>query len=335
MLKVIKGLFLLSILFVSMTKVEATEPSFSVEPIKSNIQINNQHTYFDLAAKVNQKEILSVRVHNHLKRTLTVVGEVNRATTSENGLVEYGVNDTYNENIDDDLQFNLKELVRPLKSEINIPAGETGIYKFELLMPKEEVIGILAGGINFKEKKSSVQTPKDKLVGVNSEITYKVGVVINGNTDIIKKDLQVLRAFSNTVDQVTSIGVTLKNNNPEFINELSIDTKIIEDNTQKVIYSDKNENLQMAPNSHLNYVVFMTNAVLPSGTYTVEVTVTSGERIWKEIKQLVIGNPENIKDALFEKYDRGKFLGELLGVIFLIGMCVLVMIVFVKINKSN
>lgn len=99
----------------------------------------------------------------------------------------------------------------------------------------------------------------------------------------------------------------------------------------------------MAPNSHLNYVVFMTNTVLSSGTYTVEVTVSSGERIWKEIKQLVIdtpekkalGNPENIKDALFEKYDRGKSLGKLLGVIFLIGMCVLVMIVFVKINKSK
>ncbi|WP_010053530.1 DUF916 and DUF3324 domain-containing protein [Carnobacterium maltaromaticum] len=260
------------------TKVNASELNFSVEPIIPANQRDQKKTYFDLKMEAGASQTIEINLRNDTKNDVIIQPRVNSALTNIKGVVEYG---ELPEKQDSTLIHNLNDIVTVV-DEVIVPAESHVRLPLTIDMPKEEFDGILAGGITLQEKQTDTDTNKkgEQGLSIQNRYAYVVALVLNENDNEIVPELELNEIAAAQVNARNVINANLQNITAMYVNQLSVNAKITRQGQNEVLYKSTSEGMQMAPNSNFNYPISLDGAKLEAGKYTLEMTAESKGKTW-------------------------------------------------------
>lgn len=322
------------LVFISQISVEASELKFSVEPLLPENQVNKEHTYFDLSMKTNQRQTIKIHMNNNTNKDIVVVPQIEAATTNINGVVEYGKS---NNKLDSTTPYNISDLVKIEKNEVQIPANSSYDLAINITMPEQKFKGVLAGGITLQEKDEPKEENREKNrsgLAIKNKYAYVVALVLQESMEETPENLILEKVAPKQVNARNTISTTLKNPEARYINQLSIQTKITRKGEQKALYSSKKEGMQMAPNTSFDYPVFLKGEKLHPGKYILFMKAKTSTNEWEFNKEFEIKSDVakklNASDVTIKK-DNHSWMYFVIVIIIII----LVLFLILRRRKAN
>lgn len=292
----------LTIPFLHLTTVSASELNFAVEPLIPENQRDKTKTYFDLLVKPDSEQTIEINLRNDTENEVIVEPKVHSATTNLNGVVEYGPVETKR---DSTLKHDLNEVVS-VEKEVKIPAQSSVKLPLTITVPKEEFNGILAGGITLQEKETkNNDNTETKGLSIQNQYAYVVALVLNENNTQVKPELKLNKVFPDQVNARNVINANLQNSTPNYLNQFNVVAKITQKGKTNALYETTKKAMQMAPNSNFDFPISLAGEKLEAGEYTLELTATTKADRWHWKKNFTIKADEakklNAKDVTIKK----------------------------------
>lgn len=262
---------------------------FHVQPEFPDSQLEGSSGYFDLNLAPNQTEKLVLILKNDQEEPIQVKITPHTAYTNVSGLVEYGKDA---ENPDPTLIHSLENLIE-VPSSIELGGKESKTVEINLVMPEESFEGILAGGLRIEEvPKEQEQLDEGEKIAIKNEFSYVVGVIVSNNRSFIEPDIHLVDIFANQLNYRNVFSATIQNPAPSFINRLEVEAEVRKENSNDILYTAKQEQLQMAPNSHFDFPISLNGDRFVSGTYVLTMTARSNDNEWKWTETFTIDAEE-------------------------------------------
>jgi len=255
---------------------------YSVQAHLPDNQLNESHTYFDLQMEPEQKQQLSVVIYNNEKEDITVRTAVHNASTNSNGLVVY----EEREELDPSLEVPLTDVLTLEADEVVVPAGKSKTVTAELKMPEEEYDGIILGGFHFEK----VMDEEESAEGVNlqNKYSYVIGVQLTENDNEVLPDLHLNSIKPELVNHRTAVVAALQNSAPILVKDLTINAEIFKKGEKEPLKEKKQEQINMAPNSTMNFTIDWENKALDPGDYILKMKATDQSETWEWEEPFVI-----------------------------------------------
>lgn len=264
----------------------AFETQYSVQAILPDNQIDDKVSYFALKVKPNQKQELSLLVHNSSNEAIDVELEPHNASTNQNGLIVY----EYQKKIDDSLKVPFTQLISEAQS-VHLESKESKVVDFELNMPKEYFDGIILGGFRIYQKYDDKEN-KDSGVQLNNRIEYEMSVKLVETDVAVVPNINLLDAYAGLDNYVPSFFATLQNDQATVINNLSIEAKVFFKDEKSPLYELKKDDLRMAPNSNFDFPIGTANKAMKPGKYSVKILAKADDKEWKLSKEFLVKSDE-------------------------------------------
>lgn len=249
---------------------QASELNFSVSPQTSKYQVDEKEHYFDLLLKPNQEELLTVQLTNDTDREVSLSVQVNNTTTNDNGVVEYGKTKI---KTDDSLKYQLKDYVNAPK-EVHLKPHSKMNYQLKVHMPDQSYSGVIAGGLTFSEKEnnsSAQDSTNSNGLAIKNKYAYVVALLMRQTKENGEPNLHLTQARSNQVNARNVIQAHLQNSAPVYLNQLACRTTVIKKASHRTLYTNLQEDMQMAPNTHFNLTIPLNGDELQPGKYIIKV----------------------------------------------------------------
>jgi|SRR5690625_1390528 len=255
---------------------------YSVQAHLPDNQLNDRHTYFDLKMEPEQKQQLSVVIYNNEKEDITVRTAVHNASTNSNGLVVY----EEREELDPSLEVPLTDILTLEEDEVVVPAGKSKTVTGDLEMPEEEYDGIILGGFHFEK----VMDEEESAEGVNLEnkYSYVIGVQLTENDNEVLPELHLNSIKPELVNHRTAVVAALQNSAPILVEDLTISAKVFKKGEKEPLKEKKQEQINMAPNSTMNFTIDWENKALDPGDYILKMKATDQSETWEWEESFVI-----------------------------------------------
>lgn len=252
-------------IFLPVSNVQASEFAFNVDPILPESQRKGQLGYYDIILEPGKTQKLEVDLSNATDEEVKVSVGITSAKTNDNGVVEYSPNDLP---LHATQKNDLEKLV-DYQKEVTLAPKSKERYSFTVKMPQEEFPGIIAGGISFQEVDSDEKEKKDSEgMAIKNKFNFAVAVLMRQSEGISGTgELTLQKAEANQRNVRNVIRGYFSNDKPFYINNLAIDAGIYKEKDGKAIYSEKTENMQMAPNSGFWYNIPLQGEKLEAGEY--------------------------------------------------------------------
>ncbi|OTN75892.1 hypothetical protein A5886_000968 [Enterococcus sp. 8G7_MSG3316] len=256
------------------------ELNFSVRAVPPATQFGDDKGYFDVELLPNESEDLVLVIRNVRDQPIDVKLTAHTAYTNVHGVVEYGAD---SEEPDPTLAHEMKDLLEPPSEAITFDAFEEKEVVVKLHMPKEDVTGLLVGGIKLVEETDDDQAEdSDSGMVVENTFSYVVGVVAsNSRTQTITPELELLAVFADQLNYRNVFSANIQNFLPTFTNELSVEATVRLADSDEVLYEAAEEMMQMAPNSNFKFPIPLDGERFVSGTYVLDMTARSGKNEWR------------------------------------------------------
>lgn len=328
-------LVLLSFLALIPLKVFAEEGTmnFYVTPDLPQSQVEGSESYFDLNLNPDTTETLALKLQNAIDDPIKVEITAHTAFTNVNGVVEYGKDA---EDPDSSLVYSLDDLIEAPKT-VELAGKETKTITLSLNMPKDAFEGFLAGGLRIVEVKDDAEEEKEDGEGlaIKNEFAYVVGVVVSNSRNSVQPDLDLLDVFPDQLNYRNVISASIQNFTPTFVNRLEVEANVKRKGDDEVLYDAKQEQMQMAPNSHFNFPISLNGDRFRSGEYVLNLTARSGEEEWSWTEEFTIEADQarslNREDVTIDSSPNWLLIG---GIMFI--LCLLVAIAYLVVqNKKN
>lgn len=266
----IRGVFLvLALSFLPIVAHGESLDTFDAVIHPSEQQIDKDQLYYDLQYQPNAAERLTVTLTNRTDQPLKLKASFNRAVTNSLGVVEYsGMNK-------DESNFgpNITDYVKLSDQEIELAGNQSKDIYLAVKMPEKEFEGILAGGLYLE------QAPSGKVDGnIRNVFSREIAVLLQNKTDEVKPVLKITKAKAVQANSRNAIDVTVDNEKAVYVKDAALEYQVEKDG--KTIAKDKKEKLTLAPSSRMPYLIQMNNTEFSPGTYTVKMTIRSGDQKW-------------------------------------------------------
>lgn len=264
-LRILLGMVML-LWFIGVEETNAAEFNFSVIPTIPENQIDKSKTYFELKMAPGAEQVLTLLLRNDTDKEVVVEADINPTSTNINGVVEYSNNESVP---DPTLLHNLKELSEINKEIVLAPQSEQQV-EVKVRMPKEELFGIISGGITFKEKEgedTSQDKKETKGLSIANKYAYVIAMVLRQNEEPVFPDLVLSQVQANQVNYRNVINANLQNPNSAYLNQLAIKADVKLKGQTEVLYSLKQEMMQVAPNSNFDWPIPLEGKKLKAGNY--------------------------------------------------------------------
>ncbi|MGX6962592.1 DUF916 and DUF3324 domain-containing protein [Vagococcus xieshaowenii] len=256
--------------------------NFSVQPKIPENQ-KSSTSYFDLELKPNEKQTVEIEVFNDSNEEIEVIPELNRATTSDVGNINYLASQT----VDDSLIYNIEEFVTNNVESITLAPKESEVVKWQIQMPKEAFEGILLGGFRF-----SLAEGDKEVTGIENRFAYTVGIVLSNSEEDIPVNLNLNDITTGQINYRNHVLVNLQNDMPRIIDDMAVEAKIYEKNSENPVFISERSQLRMAPNSSFNYGISTQETAFKPGSYTLELTANADGEEFSWRKDFEISNKE-------------------------------------------
>ncbi len=265
------------------TQASANTVGFTVAPQLPKNQVDQSVPYFDLKLDPKQEQTVGVVVKNTSGHAITVHVSQVRATTNINGAVEYK---PLEENKSINLPADFADLVTTKQPTLKLKKGENRLVNFKIKMPAKQYPGVVVGGLTFLKKTDQTQTKQE--AAVKNQYSYTVATVLHGSHDLKKNHLTLGTVKGSQQNGYNEITLALQNRTAAFLNKVQTNVKIYHRGGHKVLYQEKKQNGQMAPNSVYQLPLKVGNEALKPGKYTAKLTVDSKKQHWEFTKNFVI-----------------------------------------------
>jgi len=262
------------LLLVNPSAGNASEFNFAVTPITPKNQIDQDNTYFDLLLSPNQITEANVNLRNDTDKEVTVGISLNTATTNSNVVVEYGHNDLPR---DKSLEYDLKDYVQYPESITLKPKSEQTV-PFKIKMPDKAFNGVIAGGITFKEEgKNETKSSGKQGLSIENEYSYVVALLMRQNEKEVQPNLILHDVKPGQINARNTILANLQNDQKTYINQVAVNAQITKKGSDKVLYKEEKDDLQIAPNSSFSFPISLKEQALEPGDYQLTMTVSGNE----------------------------------------------------------
>lgn len=262
------------LLLVNPSAGNASEFNFAVTPITPKNQIDQDNTYFDLLLSPNQTSEANVNLRNDTDKEVKVGISLNTATTNSNVVVEYGHNDLPR---DKSLEYDLKDYVQYPESITLKPKSEQTV-PFKIKMPDKAFNGVIAGGITFKEEGRNETKSSDKQgLSIENEYSYVVALLMRQNEKEVQPNLLLHDVKPGQINARNTILASLQNDQKTYINQVAVNAQITKKGSDKVLYKEEKDDLQIAPNSSFSFPISLKEQALEPGDYQLAMTVSGNE----------------------------------------------------------
>lgn len=193
---------------------------------------------------------------------------------------------------------NINDYVKLSDRAIDLAPKESKDIHLDVKMPDKEFEGVLAGGLYIE------QISTEKVEGnIKNVFSREIAVLLQNKTDEVKPDLKIAQANALQVNHRNAVTVTVDNEKSTYVKNTAIDYQVEKDG--KTLTKDKKEKLTLAPSSRMPFLIQMDNTEFSPGTYTVKMTVRSGEQKWTGSPTFTINQEKakayNVQDVSLEK----------------------------------
>lgn len=254
-----------------------SEFNFYVTPILPESQIEETTGYFDLNLRSGEEETLRLVLSNGSNEPIEVEISAHTAFTNTNGVVEYGVDAT---EPNPTLVYSIAELLET-PDPVTIPPGETQEVAVTLKMPEESFVGILAGGIRFSEVLQADGVESESNLAIQNTFSYNIGIIVSNERTAVNPDLELLEVYPNQINFRNVFSATIQNYTPTYVNRLEIEAQVREVGKDEILYEAESSMMQMAPNSHFHYPIYLNGDRFRPGDYVLTMIARSGEHEWE------------------------------------------------------
>lgn len=259
---------------ISFTNVSANQFNFSAETILPETQVDKEQSYFDIQVQPKEEQELVIKLHNDTDKDIKVKPEIASATTNVNGVVEYSPNDT---KLDETLKYNLADLVKT-EDEVVIPKQGSYDLKLKVTPPDETFQGLIAGGITLKEDTSDTEESDEKGLAIKNEYSYVIAILLRSdNTEISNPELNLKKVYPSQINARNVILSDFQNPQPQYLNRVTIISKIIKEGKKDPIIETEKSDIQIAPNTLFSYPVRQEGKKLEGGKYRADMTVYANQ----------------------------------------------------------
>lgn len=257
---------------------KAEDFTFSVDAILPENQIDPNKTFFDLRMTPSQTQELQIRLRNYSDKPITLEVAVNTAYTNNNGLIEYDRTDLEN-NVD--LPFSIHDLAKVQEPEVTLKPKESKTVGIQLTMPEQPFDGMLLGGI-YVRPKAEKQTSQEQAGRVKNIQSMVKGLRVSERDNPVVPELRMSKAYASQIGYRNVFLATLENPKPMILTDVKIQASVYKkDQLDKAILTNQSEGFKLAPNSKLEYGVFLNEQLFEPGNYVMKLKVESAEQVWE------------------------------------------------------
>lgn len=299
-------------------KASAAELNFSVESVLPDNQRDKKQTYFDLRMKPGEEQTVYVKLKNTTKKDVTVNIGVNEAKTNMNGTTQY---DTNKIERDSTLTHSLADIVTVNKTVVVKPNTEEKV-PVKIKMPKEDIKGIILGGLSFQQKDSEVDKDskdEDEGLSIKNRFSYNLAMMLSTNDDKVAPELVLNDVKADLYNARTVILANIQNTQPMLMNQLAVKANVTKKGEKEQIYKKNAKEMQMAPNSNFDYTIPMEGKTLEAGDYTLNMEATSMGETWKWTKNFIVTSDQADKfaekDVDVKKEDSNSWIWWVVGIV--------------------
>lgn len=255
---------------------------YSVQAHLPDNQLDESHTYFDLQMEPEQKQQLSVIIYNNEKEDITVRTAVHNASTNSNGLVVY----EEREEMDPSLEVPLTDILTLEADEVVVPAGKSKTVTADLEMPEGEYDGIMLGGFHFEKVMNEEESAEG--VSLQNKYAYVIGVQLTETDNEVLPDLHLKSIQPKLVNHRTAVVANIQNSEPVLVKDMTVDAAIYKKGEKEPLKEKRQKQINMAPNSNMNYTIDWENEVLKPGDYILKMKVKHDSETWEWEESFVI-----------------------------------------------
>lgn len=299
----------------------AAELNFSVESILPDNQRDKKQTYFDLRMKPGQEQTVYVLLKNTTKKNVTVNIAVNEAKTNMNGTTQY---DTNKIERDSTLKYSLADIVTVEKKVVVKPNSEEKV-PVKIKMPKEDIPGVILGGLSFQQKESEVdkeEQSEDQGLSIKNRFSYNLAMMLSTNDDEVQPELVLNDVKADLYNARTVILANIQNTQPMLMNQLEVKAHVTKKGESEQLFKKNTKEMQMAPNSNFDYTIPLEGKVIEAGDYTLTMEAKSMGETWKWKKDFTVTDEQSAKfaekDVDVTEEDSSNWLWWVLGAVALL-----------------
>lgn len=325
-----KGLSLLGLLLIflawPMTAAAETEAGYNITPLFPAEQYDEINTYFDLTVTPDTTTHVGMDIHNTSDYEKKINIGFNTATTNKYGVIDY----TKEKVVDNSLKIQINELVSGPKS-VTIPAKETKRVAYTVQVPEKSFDGILLGGFFIEEEYPEDRPSTNQMI--DNTFSYTVALRMQENEKKIRPDLVLNEINQGVHNYKNTVFANLQNPTATIINDLYLQVKVKDLETQETIVSFEKSHLQMAPNSNFDLPIEYAKKYIPVGSYEMQITAQDGkENSWRLNKKFQIKR----KDAnTFEERQIAAWVKWVAVIIIGLLIVILALLIFLLKKKNR
>lgn len=129
--------------------------------------------------------------------------------------------------------------------------------------------------------------------GTKNQFAYAIPVVIRQNDQAITPQLQANHLSIQTKASETNLVADIQNVTATILNDVTIETKL-SDQTGHVVFTKKDANHSIAPQSNFTYLASLSNQKIANGKYTYDLTITdNANHKWTWEKTLTVDQKQS------------------------------------------
>jgi len=331
-----KLVLILGILFLFMPigvgAADSEDETFFVKPVIDESQKDKTNDYFNLKLDKGVKKKYTVEVYNQTNDTKSFATEIQNSITNDYGVIEYKSDNEIKE-YDPSLKYKFTDISTILNSKVTVPAKSVGKVEFEIEMPSEKYDGQVLGGIRVSEVKTGKQTG-----AISNLFSYVIPVKVYNNDVVIPNKLNFKGVSVGQQDFENVIKAKLQNPQPEILRDLTLETKIYQSGKKDVLYSDKKENLKVAPNTSFHNTISLGSDKFKPGKYRIELVANANElsKKWEEEFEITAKEAKELNEKMFFKKEKKiPIWSYLLGIALLLAIVYIIWDKKIKGNKKN
>lgn len=258
---------------------------YTIEGIPNQNQIDPSVGYFYLHENPGSKDELKVKLTNSSSKDKTLEVKVTDANTNINGIIDY-TGQIKNNKL---LKLPLTSVVKASEEEVIVPKNSSIETSLMINMPDKHFDGVIVGGIVVSEKKEDQKQNNNLSVG--NTYSYTIGVVLTNEDKInLKKNVSVELENVGPIlfDGRKIVQADILNPNPYIFSEAAVSGQILYLKNNKIISTQKKENISIAPYSSYPFQFDWNKKNLEPGKYLFTGEVKTKEKTWKLEKEFEI-----------------------------------------------
>ncbi|MBP1046184.1 DUF916 and DUF3324 domain-containing protein [Enterococcus sp. BWM-S5] len=297
----------------------------------------SENGYYDLRMSPGQKQTVEILLKNHGKEELTVNVTLSGARTNPNGVVEYGPTKL---EADESMKYEFTDIVKGPEAVTMAPGAEEAV-RLEITMPEASFDGMILGGIQLQRQTDEAEAEENQGMMIVNEYAYVVGMILSETDAEITPDLSFIQAYASQPNYRNSIVIDLGNIVAAPIKGMTVEAQIMGETSDTVLYDAKKLNMNMAPNTVLNFPVSMGSDAMKAGKYRAHVVATLGDQKWEWTEPFEITKEQADKfnrEAVGLVQEQGldwQLIAMIVGGVIAVIVVIFLIIHFVGKNKKN